>query len=360
MAFAINFYGIFLGLAGIAFLIAFHELGHFLACKLFKIKTPSFSVGFGPKLFCRKIGDTLFSLSAIPFGGYVEIAGIEELGQGEQKHGRDKSDNSFANKKYYQKAIVLLGGIIFNMFFAYVAISFLFYLGIPKTPSTYPDDSKIIIDNITKNSPADKAALQSGESILKINNITVANSLKKTLNAIKENAHKKIQITLEKDNRTRTVDVDLCDSLGATFKEDEKIVYEKPFGLIESFKKGLRMTWDITSRMIKSLFDMIKNRDRKSLGGPLMVITQLITKAQKGFSIYILLLALISINLAVLNLLPLPILDGGQLVKVTIEALIGRRLPEKMIYYIDYACWLLMILLMAYITFFDVQKMCGY
>lgn len=360
MAFAINLYGLFLGLSGIAFLIAFHELGHFLACKIFKIKTPSFSVGFGPKLFCRKIGDTLFSLSAIPLGGYVEIAGIEELGQGEQKHSKDKSDESFANKKYYQKAIVLLGGIIFNMFFAYVAISLLYFFGIPKTPSTYPDDSKIIIDTITKNSPAEKANLQSGESIIKINDANVANSLKKTLENIKKNAHKNVQITLEKDNQTRTVSVDLCDSLGATFKEDDNIVFEKPFGIVESFKKGLTMTWDITSRMIKSLFDMIKNRDKKSLGGPLMVIKQLMTKAEKGFSIYILLLALISINLAVLNLLPLPILDGGQLVKITIEAIIRRPLPEKMIYYIDYACWISMILLMAYISFFDMKKMCGY
>lgn len=360
MAFAINLYGLFLGLIGIAFLIAFHELGHFLACKLFKIKTPSFSVGFGPKLLSKKIGDTLFSLSAIPLGGYVEIAGIEELGQGDQKHGKDKSDDSFATKRYYQKAIVLLGGIIFNMFFAYIAISFLYFLGIPKTPSTYPDDAKVIIDKITQNSPACKAEIQSGESILKINNTPVANSHKKTLEAIKENAHQKVQLTLEKNNQTRTVDVDLCDSLGVTFKEDDQIVFEKPFGFIESFKKGFTMTWDITSRMIKSLIDMFKQRDRKSLGGPLMVISQLINKAQKGFSIYILLLALISINLAVLNLLPLPILDGGQLVKVTIEALIRRPLPEKMIYYIDYACWLSMIILMAYISFFDVKKMCGY
>jgi regulator of sigma E protease len=360
MAIAINIYGLFLGIAGIAFLIAFHELGHFLACKLFKIKTPSFSVGFGPKIFSRKIGDTLFSLSAIPLGGYVEIAGIEELGQGEQKHGKDKSDDSFANKKYYQKAIVLLGGIIFNMFFAYVAISLLYFFGIPKTPTTYPDDSKIIIDSITKNSPAEKAKLQSGESIIKIDNINVANNLKKTLETIKESAHKNVQITLEKDNQIRNVNVDLCDSLGATFKEDDNTVFEKPFGIIESFKKGLTMTWDITSRMIKSLIEMIKQQDRKSLGGPLMVIKQLMTKAEKGFSIYILLLALISINLAVLNLLPLPILDGGQLVKITIEAIIRRPLPEKMIYYIDYACWLSIILLMAYISFFDVKKMCGY
>jgi regulator of sigma E protease len=360
MDFSLNLYGIILGTAGIAFLIAFHELGHFLACKLFKIKTPSFSIGFGPKIFSKKIGDTLFSLSLLPMGGYVEIAGIEELGQGEQKHGKDKSTDSFANKKYYQKALVLLGGIIFNMFFAYIALSGLYLMGMPKTPSTYPDDSKVIIDTIIKNSPAEKAGLNQGESIITINGTPVANSLKKTLSAIKENANKNIQITLEKGNQTRSLDVNLTESLGVTFKEDEKLVTEKPFGIIESFKNGIKMTWDITHRMIKSLFQMCKERNKNGLGGPLMVIKQLMNKAEKGFSLYLLLLALISINLAVLNLIPLPIFDGGQLVKVTIEALIGRQLPEKMIYYIDYACWLFVILLIAYISFFDIKKICGY
>src|SRR5579872_2199524 len=82
------------GLFGVGFIIGFHELGHFLFCKLFNIRTPSFSIGFGPKLISKKIGETEFSLSAIPLGGYVEIAGAAEVGQGEQKDAQATDEHS--------------------------------------------------------------------------------------------------------------------------------------------------------------------------------------------------------------------------------------------------------------------------
>src|SRR3990167_855364 len=90
-----SLYCIVIALIGVNFLIAFHEFGHFIFAKLFGISTPSFSIGFGPKLISKKIGDTTFSLSAIPFGGYVEIAGHEEVGQGEQKLAKSQDNNSF-------------------------------------------------------------------------------------------------------------------------------------------------------------------------------------------------------------------------------------------------------------------------
>ncbi len=121
---------LFEGIIGLGFIIAFHELGHFLFCKAFNIRVPSFSIGFGPKLFSKKIGGTEFSLSAIPLGGYVEIAGSAEVGQGEQKEAHANDEGSFARKPYYQKLLVMLGGIAFNILFAYVVLSLLFMLWI--------------------------------------------------------------------------------------------------------------------------------------------------------------------------------------------------------------------------------------
>ena len=105
---------VFLGLLGLGFLIGLHELGHFLFCKLFRVSTPSFSIGFGPRIFSKKIGETTFSLSAIPVGGYVEIAGMAEVAQGEQKEASRKDEYSFASKPYYQKVLIMSGGILFN------------------------------------------------------------------------------------------------------------------------------------------------------------------------------------------------------------------------------------------------------
>lgn len=164
---------IFIGLLGINFLIAFHELGHFLFCKLFKIKTPSFSIGFGPYIWSKKIGDTVFALSSIPFGGYVEIAGVQEVGQGEQKEAQRKDTYSFVSKPYYQKLLVLLGGILFNLIFAYAAFIALFYTGIPKTLLMYPYQATPVITSVTPESAAHQAGLQPQDKIIAINHQAV-------------------------------------------------------------------------------------------------------------------------------------------------------------------------------------------
>ena len=104
---------------GFGLLITVHEFGHFFFCKLFGIYTPSFSIGMGPKILEKKIGTTNFKISALPIGGYVEIAGLAETGQGEQQHAQQEGENSFKNKPYWQKALVICGGVIFNLFLAY-------------------------------------------------------------------------------------------------------------------------------------------------------------------------------------------------------------------------------------------------
>ena len=125
------------GLIGINFVVGIHEFGHFLFCKFFKIRTPTFSFGFGPYLASKKIGDTTFALSSIPLGGYVEIAGSAEMGQGDQKEAHARDTGSFAIKPYWQKLLVMIGGIVFNLIFAYAALIFLFMIGLPKTEFLY-------------------------------------------------------------------------------------------------------------------------------------------------------------------------------------------------------------------------------
>ena len=126
------------GIIGIAFLIFIHECGHFIMCKIFGVRTPSFSIGFGPKLLTKKIGDTEFSISAIPFGGYVEIAGNAEIGQGDQKEAFARDEGSFAVRPFYQKFCIMIGGILFNLLFAYLVLIFVFAAGLPKSEFLVP------------------------------------------------------------------------------------------------------------------------------------------------------------------------------------------------------------------------------
>ncbi len=354
-----NLFFIIVGLIGINFLIAFHELGHFLFCKLFNIKTPSFSIGFGPRLLQKKIGDTIFAFSAIPLGGYVEIAGAQEVGQGEQQEAQYTGKRSFAVKPYYQKLLVLLGGIIFNLLFAYVALVVLFSLGIPKTPLLYPYNALPIVDQIVKDSPAEKAGLTAGDTIIRINQRPINQNVASLLQEVRTRPNEHITLTIERSGQQQIIPATL-----ATQPTDQAtgflgIIFEQQSLAATPFLTSLRHAWATTNYLIAQTFKaftgIFTKRSINNLGGPLMVISQTIKGAEQGFKIFLLLLAFISINLAVLNLIPLPILDGGQVLFYTLEALAGRPLPDSIKIAIHYACWIGILALMFYLSYRDIR-----
>lgn len=353
-----NLFFIFVGLFGIGFLIGFHEFGHWIFCKIFNIHTPSFSIGFGPRLFKRKIGDTEFSLSLIPVGGYVEIAGAQEVGQGEQKHAHSKDATSFAAKPYYQKMLVMAGGIGCNMLFAYITIIVLFALGIPKTPLMYPRNATTTISSVVAEGPAACAKLQEHDTIQELNGAAVSDG-QSLLSFIEAHAHEEIDMLVERNGNLEHITVTLGENpvtkkgfLGASFELKDLPALSAKDALIE----GIRTTNSLAKKVFVSFKNLFQSRSMDGIGGPLMIIKQTINGAEKGAVIFFLLLAFISVNLAVLNVLPLPIFDGGQALFYTIEAIIRRPLPEKARLYIHYACWILVVALMVYLSVKDVHS----
>lgn len=354
-----------IGILGIGLLIGVHELGHFLFAKLFNVHTPSFSIGFGPRIFSKKIGSTVFSLSAIPLGGYVEIAGMAEVGQGEQKEAYSSSEDSFAVKPFYQKMLILFGGILFNLLFAYFSLSLLFMLGAPKTDLLYPlgiAEEQPVLRIIRKNSAAERAGLQVGDEILSINEQTFGEDVEKLKSITRSLPDQAVSIRIKRDNTDRVIDLalDSTEIIEDGIKKEIGtlgVFYEiknvPEFGFFESIKQGIRATNIYIVMILYSFKNMFVKRDITGVGGPIMVITETIKGAQKGFKIFLLFLAVISINLAILNLIPLPILDGGQIMFVTIEALIGRQLP-KLREYIHMISWILVLGLVIYLTLKDV------
>lgn len=342
---------ILVGIFGIGFVIAFHEFGHFIFCKLFGIKVPSFSIGMGPRVITKKIGDTVFALSALPLGGYVEIAGEDD------DTGDTDSKNLFANKPYYQKMMVIGGGILCNLIFAYAAFTMLYWTGAPKSPLTYPKHASTVIDTIQDDSPAQNGGLKDGDIIQKIDTLTVSNP-EQLLSYIKERPNQSVNLTIERNQTEVTVPVTL----------GEQTVKEKQFGFLgvgfamrtyslwQSIKQGINTTHETIRLVCSSLKNIFSKRSVENIGGPLMIISQTIKGIERGFKIFLLLLAYISINLAVLNLIPLPILDGGQALFCTIEAIIRRPLPEKAKMYIHYACWIGMLLLTLVLSIKDISR----
>ncbi len=351
-----HLFSILLGILGIGFLIGFHELGHFLFAKLFKVRVPSFSLGFGPRLLTKKIGETEFCLSAIPFGGYVELAGAAEVGQGEQKDAFATDEGSFAVKPFYQKLLVMLGGILFNFAFAYFAMILLFMTGIPKTPHI----SQPVIAIVHQQSAAENGGLHIGDRIISINEQPIARNVQEIQKIIQPLALKKATVVIERNGEQFT----------KTILVNGKETEAGPVGVLgvefdylptptHSFKDALTLGINTCNRWVKETINgfLQLRRNIGMVGGPVMIIAMTTKSSTQGWQIYLLLLALISINLAVLNLIPLPILDGGQILFFSIEALIGRPIPHKIREYIHIATAIMFMILFAYLTINDISRL---
>lgn len=356
-------------LIGFSFLITIHEFGHFLFCKLFKIHTPTFSIGMGPKILEKKIGNTNFRLSAIPLGGYVEIAGLSEVGQGDQSHAQVKDESSFASKSYWKKFLVLSGGVMFNLLFAYIVYSILFFAGIPKKTATF---------NISEKAHAEileQFNLEPGDIITHINNIKLNNdpkilieSLKKELiNPLTKNENQEIDISLQtiRNNRKSGARIkinsndNIINNLINSFQiktEELKGQYEK-YPLPQAIIKGIQTTNNWIKQMAMGIIYLIKERNLSGAGGPIMILSKTFETAQKGIIPLLIFLAFISINLAIINILPIGALDGGQLLFATIESIIRREIPEIIKTSINIASWVALLSLILYLSYKDILNL---
>ncbi|MBD3272876.1 hypothetical protein GF385_00805 [Candidatus Dependentiae bacterium] len=364
IAFSTKFLPLIYAIIGFGLLITVHEFGHFIFCKIFKIHTPTFSIGMGPKVIEKKIGNTNFRLSAIPLGGYVEIAGLAEVGQGKQEFAKMKGESSFAKKPYWQKVFVLCGGVMFNILFAYLVYSILFFVGIPKKKTNFivsPKISQTIQENFN---------LKANDKILSINDKKLNKDVTKLVPILKNelikplqnNSENKINIVLKRD--TEEINIELIPSKNKNLNSDIinsfelkseaiKGKYEK-YPLFGAIIQGIKVTNNMIKQMVKGIIYLIKERSLKGAGGPIMILSKTFETAQKGFIPLFIFLAIISINLAIINILPLGALDGGQLLFTTIEAVIRREIPETIKAGVNIASWVLLLGLILYLSYRDL------
>ncbi len=339
------------GLFGLGFVIAFHEFGHFIFCKLFGVYVHSFSIGFGPELIQKKIGSTVFKLSLIPVGGYVEA----EAGQTDSLH---HSHTSIQSKPYWQKMGIVGGGIFFNLIFAFIVLYGLSMTGIPSNPFLV-QNTQHSIEKIFPGSPAEQGGLQVHDRIVKINNIEVQNNFGALLTELQGSAHKHVTFEVLRDNQHQTIEL----TVGSKMVKDKEqgnlgvqfhFASLKPVSWIKAFGQAASLIQQFAISMAKNLVRAFKKRSAENFAGPLMMLSMTVGSAGQGISFFLLFLAFISVSLAVLNVVPLPILDGGQGLLYTIEFIIRRPLPDAVRTGIAYLSWGLMIVIFGYLTFKDV------
>lgn len=350
---------------GFGVLITIHECGHFLFCKLFNVHTPTFSIGMGPTVFKRKVGDTNFRLALIPIGGYVEIAGMAEVGQGEQKHAKVIGPRSFSTKPYWQRFLILIGGIFFNLLFAYFVFSSLYFFGMP-----VQKEVELVVKNVSGVSKTADIELEVGDRVLEINGHKLNTDpkllypeLKKVSTELSEKKDQNIFIKVLRGDEKISLEIppgengsNLLRGIVAGAVVDlntVRVEYEK-HSLLESMKKGFITTGGWIGTVFYGIKMLITKRNIKDFGGPIMIVSQSFKFAQRGLLMLFVFLAIISVNLAVINLLPIGALDGGQLLFETIEAIIRRRIPEIIRFSINLASWILILSLILFLSYQDI------
>jgi regulator of sigma E protease len=359
----------------LAVLIFVHELGHFLFARWCGIRVDAFKIGFGPKIFAwrpktkeGKRGETEYGLNLIPFGGYVKIFG--ETPDAESYIGVDR-ERSLVHKSKWQQILVLFGGVLFNFLFAVILYIGLFSHGVTATTdgftkySQYFNNPRVMITDVLKGSPAEKAGFKTGDVILAIststNPVTIDNVQKEIessygnqINIIvdRAGANQNILVTPEKGVVSNHYAVGIAMNDVADMKLPFYLaVYEGGHYAIQT----LRDTVVGLGTFVGQIFEGKANFSEVT--GPVGIAGIVGQAADLGMTYLLMITALISINLAVINLIPFPALDGGRILFVAIEAIIRRRIPASFANWTNLIGFALLMILMVIITYKDIIRL---
>lgn len=314
--------------------VMLHEFGHFTVAKLSGIKVNEFSIGMGPKIFQKEKKKTTYSLRALPVGGYVAMEGEEE---------NSDDPRSFNNATISKRIAVVLAGAFMNFVLGFLAFTIIFFI------VGYGSNE---IDNVIDNSPAMIAGLKNKDKILSVNslkvddiydiNSIVSDSDGKELNfkILRNGEEKEFLLKPKYSNESKRYIIGITAKLEHSF--------------FKSIELGAKRTFEVAGIILKSL-KMIFDGSFKVeyLSGPVGVVQMIGSESSKGFLYFLQILALISINLGVFNLLPIPALDGGKFLFLIIEAVRGKPIDEKIEQRLSLIGISILFSLMIYVTIFN-------
>lgn len=350
---------ILFSLLAISVLILVHELGHFIAAKRSGVFVEEFGIGLPPRIFGKKIKGTIYSINLLPFGGFVRLHG--ENSQEDIKY----PEKAFLNKGKLTRVKIIIAGVLMNFILGILAFAVSYsFSGIPK------ETKKVKVLEVSVGSPAQVAGILVGDVVKSVNKKEV----KKTsdfISIVSENADKKIQLLIERNLGGAPEDVKISltprsnppegeGPLGVIISSSEIYyppIYKRPFlGIYYGVYEALY--WGKT--IVVGLFDMVKGLflgDLPSdISGPVGIFAITTQAAKYGVFSLINFLGIFSINLAILNILPFPALDGGRLFFIGLEAVLGRKILPKIESAIHMIGMAILILLLVAVTIKDIQR----
>ncbi|MBT8332364.1 MAG: RIP metalloprotease RseP [Deltaproteobacteria bacterium] len=333
-------------------LIFFHEFGHFLIARLFGVGVEKFSLGFGPRLLGKKIGRTDYRISAIPLGGYVKMVGEEP----DAEVSPQDQSVSFTHKHVLKRMCIVAAGPIFNILLAVIIFFGIFWVSgaMILKPS---------VGEVREGSPALAAGLKAGDLISAIDGVTVSNWEKMT-ELIGASNGKTLEIAVRRADADKVFRVtpELVAAKNLFGEDIQRYiigisasgdVYTRELNLFQALTESLKQTYTIVELMVIIIGKLITGDiSADTIGGPIMIAKMAGDQAKAGISNLIFFIALISVNLAIINLVPIPILDGGHLLFFLIELIKGRPVNLK-VREVAQQIGLFIILLLVILVFYN-------
>lgn len=361
-------------------LIFVHELGHFLFAKMLGVSVEKFSLGFGPKLIGKKIGETEYLLSAFPLGGYVKMFGEGGFIEGGESHHPPEDEEagseaasepvqrelteeeklrSFAHKPVLARIAIVMAGPVFNLIFAWMIFIVLCMMGVPTVTAK--------IGEVLKDKPAARAGVLKDDVISSINGKSIARweeiaegiaaSKGQPLTVSVKRGEKSVDFTMTPEPRiSKNLFGEKVNgyAIGVASAGEVVTEYYNPF---QAVIKGTEQTWKVIDITIMSLVKMVQRVvPMDSVGGPIMIAKMAGEQASAGGASFLAFMALLSINLGVLNLLPVPVLDGGHLLFYFMELVFRRPVPQKVREYAQQIGMVLLLGLMVMAFYNDIIR----
>lgn len=355
-------------------LVLAHEFGHFIMAKKTGMRVDEFGFGFPPKIFKKKIGETEYSICALPIGGFVKIYGEDALLKSEEERANDPDhERSFLSKSRTAQAAVLVAGVFMNVLLAWVMLSAVYVLGVKEivAETDATEKSALTVMAVAPDSPASTAGIPVGAIIQSFTRGSITSELPmpsifREFTATSDG--EPITIRYEFDGVVSTAN--LIPKTGLIALDAERFAVGLSLALTEmnsypihvALARGLETTGSMLLAVSDGLLSFFGNiltgsADLRDVSGPIGLVSIVGDAARDGMTSLMRLTAFISLNLVVINLLPFPALDGGRLVFVAIEAIRRKAMPAKLVAYANTVGFLFLLALMVVVTVNDIMKL---
>jgi Predicted membrane-associated Zn-dependent proteases 1 len=327
---------IIIGIIMFCLLILVHEFGHFITAKACGVKVNEFSLGMGPQIWSRQKGETKYSFRALPIGGFCAMEGEDE---------DSDDDRAFNKKSAPRKGLIVCAGAFMNLVTCIVLMIIVcFVIGTASTT----------IGSFLSNSNFQKAGLRVGDKIVQVDDKKINDweDVSKALSGV--GSSDKVTVTVKRDGKNVSVTSTLMNNSGSYIIGIHPKMVRNP---VKCVANGFVSTWNMTKSMYKVIVQLFSGQvSTKELSGPVGIFYMVGESAHQGFIYVVYLTALISLNLAIVNMLPLPALDGGRLLLIIIRRFTGKLISDSTENKINFVGLMLLFALMIYVTFNDVLR----